>query len=508
MTASINRRQAVRMLGMAAVGAPAILRGQRRVGDKPNLLFVETDQQRADTMAVYGKRRFRVPVMNDLASRSVVFEHCYDSQPVCTPARSTVMTGLWPHQSGCTQNNIPLRPDTRTVPELLADSAYRTGHMGKWHLGDEVFAQHGFQEWVSIEDQYSEFFSAGRDPRARSSYSDFLEQLGYAPTSATGHFSRTFAARRPLEQCKAAYLAGEASKFIVKHRGEPWMLYVSFLEPHQPFFGPFDDLHDDADAPLPTNYPGLPVEREPEVYETWRQSSRKGIEAQLGWKPRTPSAAMDEAAWREALKALNRQYAGLCSQVDHALGQILWAVETSGQADNTIIAFTSDHGEMAGAHSLITKRVMYEEAIRVPMLLCVPWRQRSQIAVAQPVSHIDLVPTLLELMQRKVPEALLGESWVGMLDRRERREDHVFVEWTPLPQTDGPRARTVISPDGWKLAFYDEDNCLLFHRDRDPLEMSNLYYRSEYAGTVRRLHTQIARWQERSGDRLPLPDPV
>ena len=143
----MNRRE---FFSIAAF--PAILRSVRKAGDKPNLLFLWTDQQRADTMAAYGNTTFRVPVMNRLASESVVFDRAYVTQPVCTPSRSSVMTGLWPHQSGCVHNNIAMKPDTKTVPELLADSSYRTGYMGKWHLGDEIFAQRGFQEWKAIED--------------------------------------------------------------------------------------------------------------------------------------------------------------------------------------------------------------------------------------------------------------------------------------------------------------------------------------------------------------------
>lgn len=161
MTATGLSRRAVfgSLLGAAAV--PAILKGARRpAGDKPNLLFLWTDEQRADTLAVYGNYRFRVPVMNGLASRSIVFDRAYDTQPVCTPARSSVLTGLWPHQTGLITNNLPLPPTAKTFPELVSDPAYRTGYFGKWHLGDELFAQHGFQEWISIEDIYNDYFTA------------------------------------------------------------------------------------------------------------------------------------------------------------------------------------------------------------------------------------------------------------------------------------------------------------------------------------------------------------
>ena len=117
--------------------------------DRPNILFIFTDEQRYDTMTAYGNRAIQTPNLDRLARQSTVFEQTYVTQPVCTPSRSTLLTGLWPHTNGCTANNIPLRPETLCVPEMLPDD-YSTCYDGKWHLGDEIFAQHGFQEWISI----------------------------------------------------------------------------------------------------------------------------------------------------------------------------------------------------------------------------------------------------------------------------------------------------------------------------------------------------------------------
>ena len=130
----LTRRSALKSL-VSAAAAPAVIRSSRRPGDKPNLLVLWTDQQRADTMAAYGNHRYRVPTLNRLAEDSVVFERCYVTQPVCTPSRSSVMTGLWPHRTGCVRNNIPLPPGIKTVPELLGDSAYRTAYMGQVAFG-------------------------------------------------------------------------------------------------------------------------------------------------------------------------------------------------------------------------------------------------------------------------------------------------------------------------------------------------------------------------------------
>lgn len=284
------------------VEAPAVLRGARRAGDKPNLLFLWTDQQRADTMAAYGNMSFHVPAMNWLASQSVVFDRAYVSQPVCTPSRSTVMTGLWPHQSGCVRNNIPLNAETKTVPELVGDSTYRTAFMGKWHLGDEIFAQHGFEEWRAIEDAiYRNHYSVGRDRSARSAYYHFLVRLGYKPDQEND-FSRNFATRLPVEHSKPSFLANEASHFILTHRAEPWMLYVNFLEPHTPFASALDDLHSEKEAPL-KNFPGTPLGPEPEWYKR-RRGELAGAQKLKGAGPGTTrQAATPGAKLRRALLA-------------------------------------------------------------------------------------------------------------------------------------------------------------------------------------------------------------
>ena len=470
------------LVGMGA-GLPRVLHAkQRRPGDKPNLLFLQTDQHRYNTMAAYGNHRFRVPVMNRIASESVVFDRCYVSQPICTPSRATLMTGLWPHQHGCVDNNIPLTPSVPTLPERLNDPDYRTGFFGKWHLGDELFAQRGFGEWVTVEDGYNEHFSPGRDRTKRSDYHHFLVRAGYTPDDA-GTFSRLFAQQRQLEQCKPAFLASRAVDFILRHRSDPWMLNVSFLEPHRPYEGPLNDLHTAEEAPIPPNFPGLPVEKEPRIYERSRESSRsKGYDIS------------DSAV----IQCLNRNYAGLCAQVDQALGDVLWALEVSGQADNTIVVLTADHGEMMGAHTLLAKFVMYEESIRVPFLLRVPFLQSRGMHVAQPVSNVSIVPTLLELLGHGAPDMLPGESLCGVCRGEPLLEDHVFIQWfSPL---DGIEGRTVISPDGWKLALYSGDNSLLFDRRRDPLEMNNLYYRDSSTASIASLRNRLEKWQIRVED--------
>ncbi len=481
----MTRRTVLQTLSGGLAAAPGILRGARRAGDKPNLLFLWTDQQRADTLAAYGGR-YRTPALNRLASESVVFDRAYVTQPVCTPSRTTVMTGLWPHQAGTVNNNIPLRADTRAMPELLGDSAYRTGYMGKWHLGDEIFPQHGFQVWKGMEDGYRTHFSKGRDRNLRSAYHDFLVRLGYKPGD-DGAFSRGFCTKLPVEHSKPSFLANEASRFILENRAAPWMLYVNFLEPHMPFSSALNDLHSAEEAPL-KNYPGTPQGPEP------------------AWYGRRRAKIMPYAQDRAKVQREARNYAGLCSLVDQAVGRILWALEASGQAENTVVVFTSDHGEMMGAHCLMNKQVMYEEALRVPLLVRAPFRRLKPRRIAQPVSHIDLVPTLLDLLGKQ-SAGLPGRSLVPQLGGAPRPGDYIHLEWKAdvKDSGEGPDGRTVVSPDGYKLVLYDTDQSLLFDHNRDPQELRNVFGKPEYAAVQARLTRRIEAWQKQTGDNFAVP---
>lgn len=387
----ITRRSALKSFTSAAIAAPALAGIRNRpVSDRPNLLFLWTDEQRADTLQVNGNYRFHMPVLNRLASESIVFSKTYVTQPVCTPSRGAILSGLYPHQHGCVHNNLKLDRNIPLQPELLNDSDYRTGYIGKFHLGDEVFAQHGYQQWISTEDTYSDYYYPDRDPKARSSYHHYLLSQGYKPDNTEENkFSREFAVHLPADHRKPAFQARAASKFILENRNNPWFLNVNFLEPHMPFYGPYNDLVSAEEAPIPANYPGDQIDHEPALYKRIRKNYiDKGFEGH-------------DLHSREGWQRLNRNYAGLCAQVDQALGQILWALEGSGQLDNTIVVFTSDHGEMMGAHSLLGKSVFYEEAVHVPFLIRLRRYKHGRSTSASRSAKLILFPPCWTFWERK-----------------------------------------------------------------------------------------------------------
>lgn len=439
---------------------------------KPNLLVIQTDQQQDFTMKAYGNNVIQTPALDNLASKSYVFKKAYCTQSVCSPSRSALLTGLYPHSTGVVSNNVPLDKEIKTLPEIINDPDYNTAHMGKWHLCDEIFAQHGFQTWESIEDNYRKYYREDKDRSARSSYHHWLIDKGYQPNREEENtFSRSFAARLPLEHCKPKFLEEKAIEYLEKVKDEPFMLYVSFLEPHPPFFGPLDSLYSPEEVILPGNFNHKLTEENP---LKWREK----VAGEVAEKYDTT-----EQGWRE----LRAKYWGLVTQVDMSVGAILDKLESLGLSDNTIVVFTSDHGELMGSHGLAHKGNHLEEAARVPFLLRVPWLNKSQKMIEKRVSQIDLVPTLLELMNNELPGYLQGESLVPALKGEQWfAARDIFIE--------KKSCITVISKEGWKLMLMKNDKSQLFNLNNDPLEINNLYDQPEHHDVVKKLTDKIHKW--------------
>jgi arylsulfatase A-like enzyme len=457
-----------------------------------SLLLLLTDQQRADTMACYGNDFVQAPHLERLAAHSCVFRRAYCAEPTCTPSRATLLTGLWPHRHGCTRNNVPLAADLPTLGERLPDD-YRRAWFGKWHLGDELLPQHGFAEWLSIEDgPYRRYYSDRGQLERRSDYHHFLEQRGLRPDARARDgarvFSRRFAAGLEAHLTKSAFLADRAARWLREQQeGRPFAMVVSFLEPHPPYLGPLDDLHRPERVPAGPAF-ARPPDRDAPAF--LRRRARRHARGHKGMALATP------ADWRR----LRARYLGGVSLVDRAVGTVLDALQQAGREDDTVVIFTSDHGEMLGDHALLGKGVPYEQAVRVPWLVRVPGL--APRAVEEPVGHIDLLPTLLDLLgvDAKAPE-LDGASRAGLLRGEATPSSPVMVELSAA------RIRSVVAPDGFKLNAYADDRWQLFDLRADPAEQTNLWGRPEHAERASQLVEFLRDWQAKTGDPLDLGDP-
>lgn len=508
---------------------------------KPNLLFIWTDQQSANTLGAYGNDHIDTSNVDDLAEQAAVFENAYVTQPVCGPSRSSIMTGLYPHTSGITENNIPLPSHMDCFPEIGDFDEYKTAFIGKWHLGNEIFSQHGFDEMIGVEDQYRRFYSEDYDKKAHCAYYHFLRENGFSPDvedeDGFDWFSRTFSADIPEQYSKPAFMAREAKKFI-QETHQPFILHVMFLEPHSPYTSPRDDQYNPEDVPLPPNFDHDGFEDQPLRIRLIREAIRQGVY-------NVPRDVIGENPGEEEWRRMISNYWGLVSLVDTYVGEILGALEKSDRADDTIVAYTSDHGDMMGSHQLVSKMVMFEEAIRIPLMLRVPGAQRNGERVSDPVSQIDLVPTLLDAMDQPTPEYLQGKSWIPFLNGEDDLpKEEVIVEWNG-PNVAGIRGRvprdmspggefldsarpqvkpefldawsgmaeeeeilqemldpvrTIITSDGWKLNYHGSGRCELYDLDSDRAETDNLAEEDEYDELIDELAERIFQWQKRYRD--------
>ena len=483
----------------------------------PNLVFIFSDRQRFDTLRVYGNDWIRTPHLNALAEESVVVRNCYVTQPVCAPARSSIMTGLYPHTAGVPRNRLAMPPEVRTVAQMLPDE-YRTAYFGKWHLGDEVIRQRGFDEWVSIMDRLWEEYTKPEYTGRFSDYRQYLADLGYEPDLEVPGgriFSDAMRSNLPAEHQQASFLARIAERFIHDNADRPFALYVSMLEPHPPFNGPYNHLYDpDTLAVDPTFLKppdeGPLVSRLRSEYYMQGEFDGHDLSSENGWR------------------RLRANYMANITLVDDAVGRIVQSLEDAGVADNTVLVFTSEHGDLVGSHAMLELRSFYEPVSRVPMLVRLPWLDREQRVVDGNFSQIDLLPTLLELLGQPVPTHLQGVSRADVLAGDATLEGNdVFMQHNGYgdrdltseesrPTLSREKAaemnymnnlpwRSVVTADRWKLNLCAGDQCELFDLNTDPYEMTNLYDDPAERDRVRRMAARIRVWQDSTGDTAPLP---
>ncbi len=466
---------------------------------KPNLVLFLPDQQRADTIACYGGAKVHAPNLNKLASESVVFERAYVTHPVCTPSRSSLMTGTWPHINGCTRNSVPLDRRFRVFPELMEDRDYRTAYIGKWHLGEEGPAGRGFDEWISTDDH--------------GDYTNFLISKGVTPDKSNGRFSELAISNLPIELSRPKFLERRACEFIEKHRGDPFILVVGFVEPHSPYNGPLNDEHPLGEIALDETATFPESEDIPLRYRLMREWQQ--AEAVLD-RERLPTQLFFGIT-PEEYRSIKQRYLGLVTLVDRSIGAILACLERFGLADNTIVVHTSDHGDGLGAHHLFGKETMFEEATRVPLLIRLPDQTRAK-TIQQPISHIDFVPTLLDLLGQSNHPQCAGRSLLPLITEEVAVSRNVFLEWAPnrtkikkgtklarrrtIKRAVEESTRTIVTSDGWKLCLRDKDLNESYNLNDDPHETRNLYADRQYASVISRLTGAIHRWQDSANDKL------
>lgn len=402
--------------------------------DRPNILWICSDQQRFDTIRALGNERIKTPHIDRLVDSGVAFTQAYCQSPVCTPSRASFLTGRYPRTTRCRQNGQTIPADERLLPRILADAGYVCGLSGKLHLAS---CSDGKVE-ERIDDGYSEFhWSHHPQPDwPENAYQQWLASQGVSWDELyVGEETGYVRAGMPAEYHQTTWCAEMAIAFMRNHastpaasepsasKRQPWLFSVNMFDPHHPFDPPQEylDRYDPADMPLPKwragELAGKPVVQ---------QRDHQGAHDQPGFME---FAALGEDEQRRIVAA----YYAMVELIDDQVGRMLATLEETGQLENTIVIFMSDHGEMLGDHGLYLKGPhFYDEAVRVPLVMSWPGHFSAGLQSGALVELTDLAPTLMEACGLEPEPQMQGRSLLSMLTGESsprRHRDHVFCEY-------------------------------------------------------------------------------
>lgn len=437
----------------------------RRASDRPSIIILNTDQQRYDTIAAAGNDLMHTPNLDRLTARGVMMQRCYVQNPVCMPSRCSMMSGRYPNATGVTCNGIVMPEHIRCIQHMLGDAGYFTGVIGKLHFLPHAARDHreahpayGFDHlqvsdepgcyrdaywnWVREQDPSQlDAINVGLPP-ARAQWERMMGFAGTVrPPEPRENAPRYFEADDHLTQ--AAFVADRSCRFIQERAGRPFFLWAGFYSPHSPWIAPRScvDRYDPDAMPLPDR-----TDNEP-------------------W------ALGHEALSDADLRRIKAFYYGMVTDVDRAVGRVLEALEQAGIAEDTIVVFTSDHGEYLGDHGKFGKGMPGNECImRVPCLISHPGHVPEGATVGEMVEALDLAPTLLDYAGVVAEPELQGRSLRGLIEGDSAGRDSVFAEYA-MP---GRLWRSTVRTREWLYSAGSDGGELLYDLSRDPGEHHNV----------------------------------
>ncbi|MFD0714793.1 sulfatase-like hydrolase/transferase [Paenibacillus sp. GCM10027626] len=482
---------------------------------RPNILFIQTDQQRVDTMAVYGGKVCQTPHLNRLAEESVVFDNAYTSCPVCTPARASMQTGLYPFKHGMQTNGYGMGsmvqelPDTpRLLSRQLAEQNYSIGYTGKWHLGTESDEQRHldanlayvhFPEIAAgmrtlptdVGYEGDNFGGHGLGGMVYPAFKQYLQENGLEwklENKISGHFEGHYAAELTSPEAGTVehYLVDRAIHHIeqFREREQPFFFSLNFWGPHEPYIAPtrFLDLYRDQEL------------------EPWPNFCDSGE-----GKPSIHRIKMGNTKeWSDFVPYIRHYYAFM-SSIDEQIGRLLDYLKQRGLYEDTVIIFTADHGESLGIHGGLCDKsyFMYEETCRIPLLVKPAGQNVTQRREERFVGTCDIHATILGLAGvETLPQGADGRSFAPVL------EGGLLEEWPDSVVTEGAGLESVmftqrmIRKGTCKYVFNCGDLDELYDLADDPHELSNRVDDPAYADKLRAMREALADWMVRHEDGL------
>lgn len=455
---------------------------------RPNLLFIMTDHQRHDSLGMTQTGIEVCPNLNRLAAESTSFSRAYDMCPLCAPARTAMSTGKYPTSVGLTWNDFAGKTasDHKPLEQHLHEAGYELGHVGIDHIKVKpgVSERVPFSLW-SAESDHSEYLvetgiteqqpegTVPHTKRINVFFDEHWEKKRYSSVAV-----RVWP--HPAEHFKDNYWSRLACEFLTRKHEKPFALFVYLWAPHPPLVlpEPYFSMFDPGQLNLPDNV-GKVSESEP-------KSRRQSIPGQLA-----EGVSMEH--WRRVWSA----HLGLVNLVDGAIGNILRTLDEQGLTDDTVTLFTTDHGDHLGQRVMFQKMEMYEQAIHMPMMCRVPGVAPQTFDSC--VSHLDIMPTVMDLLSVSKPGDLEGNSLADAIRSGVAPADKtVFSQYSGSPGV-GMIRRAAITRQ-YKYIYDPRDIAELYDLENDPLEMTNLAGDPAYAEVVAKLHAETKTWHEAHGD--------
>jgi arylsulfatase A-like enzyme len=456
------------LLTLAAV----LLATTASAAPRPSVLVIFPDQMRARAMGCMGTPDVRTPHIDRLAAEGILFRRTYANVPVCCPARAILMTGTYPHVNGMIANDLRLRAEQVTIAEIFAQHGYRTGFIGKWHLDggprDPGFVppgsrRQGFEFWAAYECHHRHF-----TPVYFRDTPEPIQPPKFEP-EASCDFAVEFLRTQPKDQ--------------------PFFLTVQMGPPHDPYGAPdkYMEMYDATKLTMPPNWiPGSETGEPPLIPPNLR---RKGIPA----RPFVPlGTKLELAAYYAAITA-----------IDDQVGRLLDTLKETGLDENTIILFTSDHGDMLGSHGMRRKRKPHEESAGIPGILRWPAKIPQGQAVDTLFSHIDMPPTLLALCGLEVPSHMQGAdlSRVALGETKTGPAAVLMQIFVPFNPDGIAKPWRGIRTDRYTYARYEDTPWILFDNQSDPWQIANLIGHAAHQDLERQLDQQLTALMKKHGDK-------
>jgi len=436
------------------------------------VILIMTDTQRKDMVGCYGNPDMKTPALDKLAAEGIRFNRAYTCQPVCGPARSALFTGTFPHSNGSWGNCMPLGDTVKTVGQRVKDCGVRTAYIGKWHLDG------------------GDYFGMGRcpdgwDPDHWYDMRNYLEEL-----SPENRLHSRDAKINESDELTSEFTFGHrcstrAVNFLKENGDDSFLLVVSYDEPHEPFVCP---------KPYSQMYKGYAFPKSANIFDTLEDKP----EHQVAWSGVVPPYDPD------ALKLEPAYFLGCNSYIDSQIGRVVEAIDQ--YAPDALVIYTSDHGAMLYSHSLHGKGpAMYDEIANIPLLVRWPGQAPAGVVTDQPMSHIDLTPTILDALDIDRSKILEGKSALQTFrDPTHRMNDVVFMEFSRYEidhDTFGGFQPIRACFDGcYKLVINLMATDELYDLAPDHDEMTNLICSADHAETRDRLHDRILDWMNETRD--------